>query len=1148
LYYIDAHIAAVRRSSNNKRSPPLLCTNYPQYLDPLFAPTTMSLDAFQTIPVLTRGRYWPELQFVNTLIAKYQQANLATSNLWTLFQDGNQDLTRDFKSLDQPTQLGLKNAVTNNLTARWAKLSPAGSGSVIKAWIAVVGNATLDADMLKHRVWKADDAITQVYDGTRVYDAEFPLPPLPRPPPGTAAKKVVDKAKKQAIERAQRLAMTAKHPFTGLRVAMAGKAKKPGTPGTSSKEKVRKMTTAAAFNVQPMDLEAGDQGVRTNSSLDPTKSKRAKSSTPEPPSLDVVMGDAEKHTRVSLATRHVAVPAALLPDAGSATVSNPAPPTVPPTAAPTPSLYILYSTLYESRTASTADASLEPGPLDDFVSNLASGYLALGTALTSTSSTSALSTDDAWMQWLLVGALQVSSLTVTGTVDTVARITSVGASASLFGSTLDFNTASPILSPPAGAAPTAPVPTPPATPASPATLAPAFLADYQLMVLGLAAINPRMDVKVKDILKTFGPTWLADLATLPGFGDQFDLVLDPNSGRRNGLFFQPDGETPKHLRLEFDVPHPEQLSVNLGFMGAVTLTNTYLVAKMVGTMHDADPGATAFSDIQKEIGVQTTVTATNGGSRCTFNAWFDFKPDRTDLVITFPEPGTFDSIITWLLASLPAELNPSVRPEDFLPKIDFINVHQISIALSPTFTLLSASVMLEIDVFNAVFKVLLTYPNLRLSADLWTILPPSFSDYNLRMVPWWEEHALVAPFVPANVTGGVSLMSLFSTGTPTPPHGIEPILTEASFEVSRTPEKTISLSFSATVTSNSPEDVTVPTIELGELKLLATYQGAPATDPQGSSFDVKLSTKVLLFPRDFSPDDPNSQAGEIDVSVEYNGSWIVIAEAQMLQFASLYDLFDVDAGDSVMDILEQVSIPTFRAEYDYSKGSHLSITGTLRVHTLDLDLAYEYNSDSTWTFSASLHTIDSSPGNPNEIFISDLIKDFDPQNEVAAHLSEVPFIGQIGLPSVSADAGAFEDAPVQLKLCKSGSAFIMWFRIEIDSPAGALSFLFIQYNAAPTSAPAADGSASGAGATPAAGSGTASANTRPKPKRLLRVQLNKLPKFPSIPIVGNIPQPVDSIDYVLVQDSAASALKAAGKDATPGFTREEIKNINDVSA
>lgn len=1149
LYYIDAHIAAVRRASKNTRNRPLLCTNYPQYLDPLYAPSKINLDAFHPIAVLEQTHSWPELQFVNTLLAKYQEAALAASNLWTLYQDSQQDLTRDFSSLDTATRLDLKNAVTNNVTARWAELSPEGAGTnVVRAWITVVGNDTLDADMQKHRVWRGDDTITQVYDGTHVHDAEFPQPTPAQPGghTGAAARKVVDKAKQLAADRARRLAMTAKHTFTGLTVVMAGKAKKPGAPGVSNRDRLRKMKTASAFNVQPMDLEADDQGVRTSSSFDPMTYTPAKSSTPNPPKLDVDMVDAETHSRISHATHDVAGPAALRTGVSIDTGSNLAPPHALPAPTPTSSPYILYSTLYETRTASATDASLELGPLNDFVSNLDSGYLALTTPFTATSSTSAVSSEDVWMQWLSVGALQISNLTVTGTVDTVAHITSVGADTSLFGSTLAFTTASPIQAPLASAALTAPVPPGPTTSAASATtLGPAFLADYQLMVLGLAASNPRKAVQVKDILKTFGPTWLADLGKLPGIGNQFDLILDANSGRRNALCFQPDGGTAKHLRLEFDAPHPDHLSVHLGFMGTVTLTNTYLVSKIVGTLHAADPGATAFSDIQKEIGLQTTVAATNGGSSCTFNAWFDFKPDRIDLVLTFPMSGTVEAIITWLLASLPADLNPSPRPADFLPRLNFIKVHQISITLSHTLAVLSASVLLEVTVFDAVFKALLNYPELRLTADLWTVLPPSFNDYNLRMVPWWEEHTLVAPFVPQNVTGGVSLMSLFAPGTPTPPHGIEPILTEAHFEVSQTPEKKISLSFSATVTSASPDDIAVPTIELGELKLVAIYQGAPAQDPQASSFDVQLSTKILLFPRNFSVTDPTSQAGEIDVSVEYDGSWKVIAEAEMLQFAALYDLFDVDAGDTVMDMLEQLSIPAFRAEYDYSHGSHLSISGTLRVHTLDLDLAYEYKADGTWAFFASLHTIHSSPGDPNEIFLSDLIKDFDPQSEFAAHLSEVPFIGQIGLPSVSADAGAFEDAPVQLKVCKSESAFILWFRIEIDSPAGALSFLFVQYHAAPP-APAAGGS--GAGGTPSHNSGSASGKTRPKPKRLLRIQLNKLPKFPSIPIVGNIPQPVDSIDYVLVQDSAASALKEAGEDATPGFTREEIKSINDVSA
>ena len=236
-----------------------------------------------------------------------------------------------------------------------------------------------------------------------------------------------------------------------------------------------------------------------------------------------------------------------------------------------------------------------------------------------------------------------------------------------------------------------------------------------------------------------------------------------------------------------------------------------------------------------------------------------------------------------------------------------------------------------------------------------------------------------------------------------------------------------------------------------------------------------------------------------------------------------------------MDILEQLTIPTLRVEYDYSQTtkSHLAVAGTLRVHTLDLDLAYDYSSGGAWTFTAQLLTIDSSPGTPGEILLADLIKDFDPRSELADHLTDVPFIGQIGIPSVNAAAGTFEDAPVQLKLTKtkSGGALILWFRIEIDSPAGSLSFLFIQYNAA----------------MPSGSTGSSPSPVRPSPKRLLRVQLNNLPKLPQIPIVGNIDQPIDSIDYVFVQDSAGVASKTAGKATGAGFTRAELVDINSVS-
>jgi hypothetical protein len=259
-----------------------------------------------------------------------------------------------------------------------------------------------------------------------------------------------------------------------------------------------------------------------------------------------------------------------------------------------------------------------------------------------------------------------------------------------------------------------------------------------------------------------------------------------------------------------------------------------------------------------------------------------------------------------------------------------------------------------------------------------------------------------------------------------------------------------------------------------------------------------------------------------------------------LQFALLYDLFDGDSKGSVMDVMHHISIPYLQCTWSYIDGSStLHVEGALLVHTLELKLAYDYDSaGKEWTFQAQLGTV--SNDGDTKITIVDLIRDFDPDSEVAAKLDEVPFIRDIALPTVNTTPGSFGDAPIQLLISNKGGATVMWFQIEIETPAGKLSFLFVQYQ------PNLQGSQAGGGTGGTTGGTTTTTTTAAKPKRLLRIRLDSLPSLPSVPIVGQINDPVDSLEYILVRDVTGEIKIASGGKA--GFTLTEVQVINAVGS
>lgn len=1087
----------------------------------------MSLTAFRPLETITAAES-EYRQFVNILLARYAKAGITGANMWTALQTACNTMltntTKSYAKLTEDEQTLFKDTLTGQIASRWHLLSPQDntqsahiSKNSTRAWITIVGGVTPDEDLQAHRKWGGDDVISQIYTRPAENMVEEILPEPEAELPG-------------GIFESTTMVSDNDSASTELEAQEAG-----GIGGGI--KRVRQTSGDDGSDVKfarkdVSEAENGSTGFTTSPGYDSLKSKPAPSSSAGLGGGDGLGAGVHKDLVVNLprtgpGQSHLRAAVTVIPVRGvrALAASNPS------------TSYTVYSKRFltaagQPLAASVRESSLEPGPLDDFVSQLLSGRLLLSTALSTNGSSStptpvSLMPGDSWMSWLSAGSLTISALTLTGTVDTLARITSLDVSTPLFSSALHFNSAATAVA--VGA-----------TPSTTQPFAQAFLPEYRYLVLGLSGAIPPVHPSLSDILDAFGPSWLHGVGALPGFGSQLTFNFDTMSGGRNLLFFKSYGNASKTMRLQFKATNPDQFSTSLGFMGTVVLTDTYLVARKASTLQRADSGQPSRIDVTREIGLQTTVTATNGGKTVSFDAWFAFETDRTQLTITFTQPGVIGDAIDWLIASCPLLNSSDIKVDDMLPKTNALDIHQISLCLSNPgspgkFGVKSASVILEVDVFGAPFQVRLNWPEFRLTALLWTDTPPTMQDYNLLMHPKYEAYKLVHPFS-TQLSSGIPLMSLLPVGTPVLPHGIQPTLYEVQFTIGRNPDSSISLAFSAVIGSTKPTTTSVPTIELGDLNLSATYTGAPSQDPQKSSYDVQLSTSILLFPRNFDNVDPNIQAAELDVSVELqDGSWTVIAQAINIQFAAIYNLFDSSAKEFVMDILEQLTIPTLRVEYDYSKAtqSHLAVTGTLRVHTLDLDLAYNYSSGGAWTFTAQLLTIDSSPGKSGEILLADLIKDFDPQSELADHLADVPFIGQIGIPSVNAAAGAFEDAPIQLKLTKtkSGGAFVLWFRVEIDSPAGSLSFLFIQYNAAPPSR------STGSGPSPA----------RPSPKRLLRVQLNNLPKLPQIPIVGNIDQPVDSIDYVFVQDSAGVVAQTAGKATGAGFTRAELMEINGVS-
>ena len=359
----------------------------------------------------------------------------------------------------------------------------------------------------------------------------------------------------------------------------------------------------------------------------------------------------------------------------------------------------------------------------------------------------------------------------------------------------------------------------------------------------------------------------------------------------------------------------------------------------------------------------------------------------------------------------------------------------------------------------------------------------------------------------------LDLKNMFPGGNSMPP-GIPSVVTEARLQVNIIGGEKIFL-FTGTIGCADPGAQSVPMISMSDLKLSALYDTKKVVQADGtfvsqSAWDVKLSTMIVLYPRDWSIQKP--ECAKLEISVEYNnGAWIFIAATDNLRFSALYSLFDNDANDSVMNLLESFWIPSLTVEYDYTSGqaSKLSVNGSLIIGQFELDLAY-IHTGTQWTLQAHIG-LSGSKSHPLTTLLAGL------DASLAQTMSEVPFVNTITIPSTTPTQAGYDHAPIQLFVSKTSTGVLMWLRLEIDSADGNLSLLFVQHQAK-------------------APQGT---TVLPAVKRLLRVKVDKLPSLPSIPVVGSLPQPFDSIDYIWVSSDSTVA------PGTPtGFTRAELVDIN----
>ena len=813
---------------------------------------------------------------------------------------------------------------------------------------------------------------------------------------------------------------------------------------------------------------------------------------------------------------------------------------------PTFSPFYLCGADYAPFAPSPTKAFLAPNDFSNWIATLNNGYVVMANPWVQPTSSPAASTPpppqpvssnihpgDEWFQRIFNNGLGITQITFVGNIDTtlaVAKVASLDAQLSLqvpsqtsLGTfqtvkiTFSSNMSKTVS---LGAA----------TASSSPTLEDAMMPNYTLLSLGLQSIDPT-PLTVGQIVSCFGMDYLPSASAggliLPGFDpiSSLTVTLDTSPGNRSMLSFKPDLMYTTWLRLRFLIPTADfttHFTSNFSFLGDLTISNTAIVGMQTAYCQSGFVGRQVSSQCTLES--QITL-GTNFGS-LNMSAWINFDYANTTFVIVFDSSASWSNIQSWLVSIIESSgaSSPSVDPTGMLPNSSdpTFSIRQVTLTLrNPTstsgYSVQGASIAFEVSVYKTIFSLTLNWPGPSVTAKLWTAIVPDVSQYAL--LPYIEPYNQYTPLDPDAVTGEINFTDFCGSSVQAPPSAMNlaPTFYELSLSASRDSGGDLSYSFSGTLQSLPlPTSPAVPKIILGDLDFLFAHSTS-------SGYNVSMTTDIWLVPRDY----PTTLSSRLDISVQYlnNGltsSWSVIGTATNISFATIYNLFDADANDAVMDLMSALKIPELEVVWDYSSGNaDLFVSGLLQVGPFALDLTYQYlhapaQGHNAWTLTASMGSTTSGVYTLGKLF-----QKLGVDQTVLDALADVPFVANITIPA--ATPSGHSTPPVSLSISKEpDSETIFWLEVAIATSEGTLSFTFVQLQP-PRSAPP-------AGTTSTAPTGF---------KRVIRVMLDHLPMIPSVPVVGQIQEPVDSLEYVWVGDSTVDNTTSAA-----GLTLADVTLIN----
>ncbi|KAL7947492.1 hypothetical protein V8C42DRAFT_317934 [Trichoderma barbatum] len=588
-------------------------------------------------------------------------------------------------------------------------------------------------------------------------------------------------------------------------------------------------------------------------------------------------------------------------------------------------------------------------------------------------------------------------------------------------------------------------------------------------------------------------------------------TTDPKMLNRSGVWIQPQFDNRTILRLEGVIPAAdENVRAFMNFirdhLDASDLSELRVIGSVCSTLGGLPLEASQYSGIPNQMAVVQesrlslvgTLQWGKSNSRVAFAATV-IAGTGISLYLQPPSSLTLKDIADWVVSKFGSSMKGEDRAEasgaeggfkevlDKMAKSIIPRQLSLHIGEGPALVGFQVDVELQLDIGDRgkhvpIHGQVKWQPGqMELLGEIWQLEDQNLVPFNVH--PFRESFSEAMPD-PTNAIDSIWLPHLFDSEAKREdfPKAIPLNLTKASVKVTLGDWKKIIIQGKLQCLPPITDDAVMPAIWLDELQLLFMK------DLTAESTDFELRGNILL-------EAPNyitalKQAASVRVYVGYSDGWTLSADAVNLQMANLYTLLPVDGSNhALMNLMGKILIPDFSIAVKFAKQrpSILDIDATFLIGPLQLGIKYHHGPDE-WHLKGGVKEAPS--GNP-EATLEELLDDF-----IHDHLDSFPdFIRNLKIPlaKISANLSCSSKSQPGSK----AKVVVFSFMVTVDK----FNFSFVQMQ-------------SQEGAFPK----QLDESKRKKPKRILRFSLSGLPAANDIPIVQDLPQPFDEMDFLWVSE------------------------------